>query len=110
MSVEPIQYSEDKLEQFLTEKVFTLNGIAFGTLFGTSIEKLMELLTDALYTTIFKVTLLGKEVGYAFAVYDDSDLYRRKWSVRYMALEEIAYSVSAFHHVMVYMWQHDPVE
>lgn len=110
MSVEPIQYSEDRLEDFLTTKLLALNGIVFSTLFGTTLEKLLDLLTEALYTVIFGVKLLEKEIGYVVALYDDSDLYRRKWAVKYIALEEVAYSVSAFHHAMNYLWQNDPVE
>lgn len=110
MSVEPIQYSEDRLEDFLTTKLLALNGIVFSTLFGTTLEKLLDLLTEALYTVIFRVKLLEKEIGYVVALYDDSDLYRRKWAVKYIALEEVAYSVSAFHHAMNYLWQNDPVE
>ena len=91
------------------ERVFVLNGVAFGTLFDTSAEKLLKLLTEALYSVIFKVKILEREVGYVMAVYDDGDLYRRKWWLRYMALEETAYSVSALHHVLTYLWQHDPV-
>lgn len=110
MTVEPLQVSEENLEEFLGANVFPFQEVVFATLFGLDREALLRKLTESVYCAMFKVCILGRLVGYAVASFDDADLYRRKWRVEYLAVEEPAYTVSAFHYVVNFLWRHDPAE
>lgn len=63
----------------MKDNIFTLNGIAYSTLFGYNVESLLKTLTETVYAIIFRVKILEDPVGFVVCQLDDKDLFRRRW-------------------------------